>query len=142
MADDDHVSPLEILGENIENSRRRVVVLKVRQAYRAYRDMLLYYAVRTLADYCQTRPDATLSPWPRSCSRGERAWINLGGQLVPAREVERLQADIKCGRLNSWDQIHGRYDELWAVYPLDKQRHALATLLRIHLAQQLTHALE
>jgi hypothetical protein len=52
-----------------------------------------------------------------------------------------LQADIKGGRLNSWNQIHGRYDELWAVYPLDKQRHALATLLRIRAAPRLTPAL-
>jgi hypothetical protein len=142
MADEDHVSQLEILGENIENSRRRVVVLKVRQAYRAYRDMLLYYAVKTLADYCHTRPDATLESMARELEpREEQAWVNLGGQLVPAREVQRLQADIKCGRLNSWNQIHGRYDELWAVYPLDKQRHALATLRRIRPAQQLTPAL-
>ncbi|MGO8744894.1 MAG: DUF4954 family protein [Thermoguttaceae bacterium] len=139
MADEDHVSQLEILAENIENSRRRVVVLKARQAYRAYRDMLLYYAVKTLADYCHTRPDATLESMAKELeSRGEQAWVNLGGQLVPAHEVERLQADIKCGRLNSWNEIHGRYDELWAVYPLEKQRHALATLLRIRLAQRLT----
>jgi hypothetical protein len=78
LADEDHLSQLDILAENVENSRRRVVVLKTRQAYRAYRDMLLYYAVRTLVDYCKAMPQATFESMAEELGPcGEQAWINL-----------------------------------------------------------------
>ena len=62
--------------------------------------------------------------------RGRR-WVNLGGQLVGADDLDQLKADIKAGRLNTWPAIHEAYDRLWEKYPLDKQRHAHAVLLEV-----------
>jgi hypothetical protein len=59
----------------------------------------------------------------------ERKWVNLGGQLAADPDVEALLAGIRAGQHHSWPQIHRAYDALWAAYPLQKQRHALATLL-------------
>jgi len=61
----------------------------------------------------------------------EKNWVNLGGQLAAEPEVERLLDDIKAGRLKNWQEIHGRYDEMWRDYPRRKQAHALAVLLEL-----------
>jgi hypothetical protein len=61
----------------------------------------------------------------------QRDWINLGGQLVPAKDVDQLRADVGSDGLTSWEDIHKRYDELWKAYPLEKQKHAFATLCEL-----------
>lgn len=58
----------------------------------------------------------------------ETWWFNLGGQLVPAPKLETLLADVREGRIGSWDELHVRYDTLWEEYPKDKLRHALLSL--------------
>ena len=47
-AAEDETAALEVLGENIEDSRRKVVVVKAREGYRSYRQMLHFYAVKNL----------------------------------------------------------------------------------------------
>jgi hypothetical protein len=132
-------SGLEILGENLENSRRATLILKPRQAYHAYRQMLAHYAMTNLLAYLRARPKATLSSMCEELAGPRvREWVNLGGQLAPAVEVDRILSDIKSGRLDSWPEVHQAYDRLWEVYPLAKQRHAFATLLELLRAARLT----
>ncbi len=139
LGPEDPTAALEILGENVENSRRKVVIRKARQGYRAYRQMLHYYAVKNLLDYMKANPAATLaSMCEELAGPRERNWVNLGGQLVPTPDVDRLLVDIKAGQHHSWAQIHRAYDALWAVYPLQKQRHALACLLEVLESEELT----
>ncbi|MBP7263654.1 MAG: DUF4954 family protein [Spirochaetia bacterium] len=123
------VDALDVRAPGVENSRRAVVVLKPRRAYKAYRHMLRWYAVRTLLDYFEERPDlgfqdaAEVLEGPRV-----RDWENLGGQLVPREKVEALVSRVKSGQLACWDNVHAEYERLWAEYPLDKAQHAWATL--------------
>ena len=132
QAEEDQTAGLEILGENMENSHRKVVICKARQGYHAYRQMLHTYAVKNLLDYLKANPQATLASMCRELAGPrQRDWVNLGGQLVPAPDVDQLRADIRAGQHRSWAQIHQTYDALWAVYPLQKQRHALATLVEL-----------
>jgi len=71
----------------------------------------------------------------------EQSWVNLGGQLAPEPEVQRLLEDIKLGRLTGWREIHERYDLMWQDYPRQKQAHALAVLLELLGTNDLTPAL-
>ena len=123
------VNKLDITSENIEKSRRKVVLIKTFRAYHAYTDMLYLYAIKNLINYLKTNPKADLKSMNNSleCERKSR-WVNLGGQIVPAGDVDQLRTDIGNGRLKSWDEIHKRYDELWIKYPLEKQKHAYAVL--------------
>ncbi|HPE88801.1 MAG TPA: DUF4954 family protein [Spirochaetia bacterium] len=123
------VDALEVLGYGIENSRRRVLIQKPRRAYKAYRHLLRWYAMRVLIAYFAERPDATFQDAGDVLS-GERVreWENLGGQLVPRAKVEALVADVKDGKVGGWGEIHAEYARLWAEYPLDKAQHAWATL--------------
>ncbi len=123
------VDALEVLGYGIENSRRRVIIQKPRRAYKAYRHLLRWYAMRVLIAYFAERPDATFQDAGDVLS-GERVreWENLGGQLVPRAKVEALVADVKDGKVGGWGEMHAEYARLWAEYPLDKAQHAWATM--------------
>jgi hypothetical protein len=133
------VGGLEVLGEGMENDDRPVVILKPQEAWRAYRHMLHYYAVKNLLAYMQANPGTKLQDMAAALAgRRERAWVNLGGQVMPAADLARLRADIRDGRLATWTAVHEAYDRLWAKYPLDKQRHAFATLLDLLGAEKLT----
>ncbi|MCX5656114.1 MAG: DUF4954 family protein [Planctomycetota bacterium] len=130
---------LEVLAEGAENSDRKVVVLKVRAAYHAYRQMLHYYAVKNLIAYMKENPSATLKGMTAALAGArQRQWVNMGGQLVLAEDLAQLRSDIRSGKLQTWTAIHEAYEKLWQKYPLDKQRHALATLLALLGAEGLT----
>jgi hypothetical protein len=129
---------LEVLAENMEKSTRDVVILKPASGYKAYGQILHYYAIKNLINYMESVPEANLASMSKELS-GEhmREWVNLGGQLMPASEADKIRADIGSGKLSSWDQIHKRYDAVWQQYPLAKQRHAFAVLREISGAKQL-----
>lgn len=120
---------LVVYGENMEHGKRKVCILKAYEAYKAYNDMLLYYAVKNLAKYLDAHADVSFESLCDELRKKEqREWINLGGQLVNGDEVENLRNDINNGVLNSWDEIHHRYDEIWERYEIEKLRHAFSSL--------------
>jgi hypothetical protein len=133
------VDALEILAEGVENSDRKVVVLKAHAAYHACRDMLHYYAVGNLMAWMEANPKASVKDVAAALGgKRERTWMNLGGQLVAGPDLEQLKGDIAAGKLKTWDDIHAAYDALWEAYPQAKQRHAMATLLALAGAKALT----
>ncbi len=133
------VDRLEVLGEGVENSERKAVILKAHAAYAAYRQMLHHYAVKNLIAYMNENPQATLKSMARAlAAKRQTDWVNLGGQLVRADDLAKLKTAIKTGKLDSWQAVHDAYDRLWEKYPRDKQRHAFATLLALLGAKDLT----
>jgi hypothetical protein len=122
---------LIVRGRVLERSDLGVKILKPAQGYRAYRDMLLYYGVKTLLEYFAS---GGLGPesFPRfQAAHPEAAsmeWLNLGGQLVPEAKARALRESIRAGGLNSWPEIHRQYDRFWEEYPLDKALNALQAL--------------
>ncbi len=127
------VEKLEILGEKVEKGRRKVVIDKALKAYHAYGDMIVYYAVKTCLNYLESHPGVTMKAIVEHM-RGKRLrkWINLGGQTMPEEYADQLRADIRDGVLNTWDDIHHRYDELWKDYQREKLRHAYFSLMFLY----------
>jgi NDP-sugar pyrophosphorylase family protein len=141
LGSEDKTKHLEILGENMEKSNRNVIILKVHKAYHAYRDMLHYYAIKNLMEYLNSNSDADFSSMYEALKgRRVKTWVNLGGQLIPAQDVDQLRSDIGSGKLSSWKDIHLRYNRLWKAYPLEKQKHAFSTLCEVleidHLSKE------
>jgi hypothetical protein len=136
---EEDINRLEVLGENMENTKRKVIIIKTWKAYQAYGDILYYYAVKNLLSYMSSNPDATLSTMNKEL-KGKRhpEWINLGGQMMRKDDVDKLRFDIGSGKLKTWKEIHTRYDDLWAKYTLDKQKHAFATLCELIGSDTLT----
>jgi hypothetical protein len=126
------VNKLEVLGENMENTRRKVMILKTYQAYHAYGDMLYHYSIKNILAYLKAHPKATLSSLHNDL-KGLRLkeWANLGGQIMRMKDLDKIRYDIGSGKLKTWQEIHGRYDKLWKRYPEDRQKHAYAILCEL-----------
>ena len=132
------IDSMEILGEKMENSQRKVKILKTYKAYHAYGDMLHHYAVKNLMEYLNTDPDSGFSDMINNL-KGKRCneWINLGGQIMKKDDLDTLRYDIGSGKLKTWDDIHKRYDEIWLKYPVDKQKHAFKILCELYGTEDL-----
>ena len=130
LQDKNAIKALNIFGEDMEKSRRKVRILKVYEAYHAYGDMLVYYAIRNVLAYLKEHPQDNFTSMVEALKedRREKSWNNLGGQLMMTRDLDQLRDDIKNGSLASWDDIHHRYDEIWEKYTIDKLRHAYLSL--------------
>lgn len=136
---EEEMNDLEVLGENMENTRRKTLILKPYKAYHAYGDMLKYYAVKNLMIYMHSHPKVTFTEMCKDLhSTRQHEWVNLGGQIMQKNDVDTLRSDIGSGKLNSWKEIHTRYDDLWAKYSVDKQNHAYATLCELSGTDNLT----
>ncbi|MGC9455391.1 MAG: DUF4954 family protein [Phycisphaerae bacterium] len=130
--DADRTDGLVVTAENVEKSDREVRILKPRQGYLAYGQMLHYYAVKNLLEYLEANDGTTLESMHTDLAGPRRRqWENLGGQIVARDDVDELRRRIGDGELQTWDDIHRAYDELWQRYPRDKQAHAYATLLEL-----------
>lgn len=125
--DNDGNDHLVVTADGMENSRRKTVILKAGAAYRAYEEMLIYYAVKTLSEvYGDTFPPLTLADSKRCM-----VWFNIGGQLVGYEDLKQLKDDVEGGLLNSWADVNERLNCLWADYPLQKARHAYQILCEL-----------
>jgi len=134
IANLDKRSIRKIYCRQFENSMRGQVIIKPFEAISAYRQMLHYYSVKTVAAFFDSKPEQDISELCKLLDSKERVkeWVNVGGQIVPAFRVDKLRKEIGEGKYKNWDEIHHVYD-LWdEEYQLDKCRHAWATLLYLN----------
>jgi hypothetical protein len=120
----------EIVAHGMEKGKRKTVVLKAGEGYKAYYDMLIFYAMKNLVKaYPDSIPNRSLGDGTRITN-----WVNIGGQLVAEPDLKALIGDIENGTLDSWDAIHARFNQLWKDYDAAKLRHAYQVLC--HLSQK------
>lgn len=127
------VAKLEILVDGFENSNRKVQLIKVADAYKFFKDLVIYYGVTQLIQFIESKK---ISSWqklvqalPTEPVRNQ--WKNIGGQLMPETAVSSLIRSIRSGKIHSWDEIHTFYYKKSSIYSIDKFRHAYASLLEI-----------
>jgi hypothetical protein len=121
---------LEILADGFENSPRKVVLIKVPQAYVLFRDLVAYHAALQVIDFFERRPDATfddlLAVLPKQLKRLQ--WNNVGGQLMDTASIDAFRRQVKTGEIKSWEDVHDFYRRNGEAYPLAKLLNALAAL--------------
>jgi carbonic anhydrase/acetyltransferase-like protein (isoleucine patch superfamily) len=127
------VEQLLILGENMENTSREVRIFKVPKAYRAYRDMLHYYGIKTLVKYGEANGRRSWEQLRAHFSGSQRVkWVNLGGQLLPQSSLTALRKKIREGIINSWQAVHQQYHKFHQDYEEQNVANAFATLLELY----------
>ncbi|MBD3314782.1 MAG: DUF4954 family protein [Chitinivibrionales bacterium] len=132
---------LVVGAESIARTKQPTIIQKPRDAYRAYGQMLLYYAVTNLLAYHETHKDASTAAMAQELSGLRQSrWENVGGQIIAREDLENILKAIREGTLDNWESIHSAYDELWEHYPGDKCRHAFATLQCLTAVGSLSHA--
>lgn len=116
----------EVVAYGMEKSHRKTVILKPGEAYRAYEEMLIYYAMGCLHGKRMQHE-----------GNRERRWVNVGGQLVAGKDMDLMLNDIERGAIGSWADLHKRMDDLWAAYAEQKAVHAYGVLCQLAQKKQL-----
>jgi hypothetical protein len=126
-------SRMEIKAAGLENSKRDVVLLKVKEATEVFRKLIHYYGVTQLLRYCQAHKIQTFAALMSALpDQPERlSWTNIGGQLVPLNSLQTLMKEVKDGTIDGWEGLHDFYRQNGALYPEQKMQHAWASLLGI-----------
>ena len=129
----DNLAPdtAEEILHGMEKGKRKTVILKAAEGLKAYEDMLVFYAMKTLDGSPLNTEHLTLNT----------DWVNIGGQLVAKPDIERLIADVENGAIGSWDALHAQMDTLWEAYPAQREVHAYGILCRLAGVDQLDESL-
>ena len=124
---------LEITTDDFENANRKTVLLKVPEAYKIFKELILLYGVQQLLQWIDHKNinnwQQCLKALPKKPNRNE--WVNIGGPLVPASSLHSLIRKINAKKINSWDEVHAFYQQKTNSYPNEKFRHAFAALLEV-----------
>lgn len=128
------VSELEILADNFENSSRAVRLIKVLPAYKIFKDLTSYYAIHQLIEYFVAKDFKDFREFQDSIPARlvVHRWANIGGQLIPQPEVDKLLKHIQSNKVKSWSEVHEFYKSQGLSYLEQKLHHALATLKEVH----------
>lgn len=126
LQNDPRIDTLKILADDVENSKREVVLIKVRQSWHSFRDMIKYYAAGQLL--LQTARHGTVKKLTAVLTtRPKRTdWVNVGGQLIKKTAYDKLIGQISAGTIKGWPQIHQFYKSQSDSYTTDKFHHAIA----------------
>ncbi|AYD47145.1 DUF4954 family protein [Arachidicoccus soli] len=135
-----NIDELSILAEGYENSKRNVEIIKVQKAYNIFKRIIAFYGYLHLFNFVQKEGINSVTKWqksfPKKPQRG--VWINVGGQLIPEKNVLQLKEKICNNKVNSWDELHAQYALEGEKYVKEKTMHAIASLeelLNINLSQ-------
>ncbi|HSK13925.1 MAG TPA: DUF4954 family protein [Phnomibacter sp.] len=119
---------MELLSHDMENSKTPAVILKAAMGHMIYKKVIRYYCITQLLAWCRLHSVKNLKELIASMPAKlvTRSWQNIGGQLMPADDVQKLLTDITDNKIKGWDDIHERYRKEATAYPLKKAYHALS----------------
>ena len=125
------VGKLEILASGFENSPRKVQLLKVPEASRLFKELIIFYGTTQLIQFMEQRNFSTWAKLQQALpSNVQRTqWKNAGGQLMTDTALKTLIRNIRSGKISSWEEVHAYYRRKSQSYKTDKFNHAWASLL-------------
>ncbi|MBC7651289.1 MAG: DUF4954 family protein [Deinococcales bacterium] len=127
------INNLEVIVDGVENSKRKTIIVKSLPAYQLFVELISYYATIQIIQIINreniTSIKAIVDALPTVLER--HYWLNIGGQLLPAKDVEYLKTAIKNGDIIGWDAVHDWYKQQGNLYETKKLHHAVACLATI-----------
>jgi len=124
---------IQINAQGFECSSRPVCLVKVREAYQVYKNLVVFYGVTQLIRFIEAHEIGSfknlLESLPAQPLRLD--WTNVGGQLLPMQSLQTLKEDINSGVIQGWDEVHEFYQQNGKLYAEQKLQHAYASLLEI-----------
>jgi len=117
----------------VENSPRKTEVVKLKQVLELFKELISFYGTIQLIKQIERNELSSFEELKKSIpvkiSRSE--WKNIGGQLIPIADVEKLKNKIKDSKINSWSEVHDFYRVAGNDYEKSKLTHAYSSLLEI-----------
>lgn len=129
----EEVNKLEILVDGFENTSRSVQLVKVPEAIAVFKEMITFYGVSALLALAEKKKLTTWQKLQQNLPQVTELsqWLNMGGQLMPAKAVDSLIRNIHTGKVSGWDEVHQYYLQKSSTYPADKTKHAFTALLKV-----------
>jgi hypothetical protein len=127
------IAKLEILAEGFENSKRKAAIIKSKEAYGLYKELVIYHGITQLLLFIQEKKINSFQKLLQSLpAKPERSqWLNTGGQLMPQSAVNSLISAVNTGKIKTWDEVHAFYQKQSDSYTIQKMQHAWACLLEV-----------
>ena len=119
--------------QGIENSNRKTEVVKVQQVLEMFKELISFYGTVELIKHIQKNKFSSFEEMKKSISVkiSRNEWKNIGGQLIPDSDVQKLKNKIKDSKINSWGEVHDFYRQAGEDYDKSKLVHAFTSLLEI-----------
>jgi hypothetical protein len=133
------LSKLKVDGEgnaqigDIENSKRITEIVKIKESIDLFRELICYYGTVQLINHIKANKFSSFDDLKKSIpvKISRNKWRNIGGQLIPASDVEKLKDQIKTSKIDSWKEVHEFYHKSGEDYEKNKLIHAYTSLLEI-----------
>ncbi len=123
----------QINAYGFENNNRPTQLIKVKEAYSIYKQLIIFYGINQLVNHISiagiSSLESLLGSLPSQPLRLE--WQNVGGQLLPNNEVTNLFENIKKSNITSWKEVHLFYRRNSELYEVQKLQHGFTALLEI-----------
>ena len=133
---------ITINDSGFENSSRPVSIAKVGDAYRIYKDLVLYYSISNLISFINEHNfasfDELMNALPAKAVRLQ--WTNVGGQLIPTSALTNFLDKVRNKTIQTWDEVHEFYGESGKLYKEQKVQHAYASLLELQKTDKIDAA--
>ena len=117
--------------EKLERSKRNIRLLKPFDSWIAYRQMIIWYAIKTLCSYFDSTGKTIKDMSIESENKHWFRWENIGGQLIHESDVQTLRKNITTYKLKTWADIHNEYAKIHENYLHHNAKTAYASLLLI-----------
>ena len=131
---DKSLDDLEILADGFENTKRKVVLLKVAKCYHLFKELISYYTINQLMNVLEKNVENNIYEIIKNVATDIRVathWLNVGGQLIPEKQVEHLISDVKNGAVKSWDELHEFYQKQSKLYKYQKLAQSLSAMQQV-----------
>ena len=109
----------------------KAYIYKPIQGIRLYQKMIRFYGIREIAnELINAETEMSMEKLKEQYKPADREWNNIGGQLISEADLSILFKDIKSGEINSWVNMHDRYNNLQESYSHKRLNHAIFSLLK------------
>ena len=131
LEDQERVFDKPVVSDSIEASKRKVIIAKPKEAYQVYKRMIAYYAGIQIIDYIKNNSIEGFKVFLKENKLWRQNFENIGSQLVPNDDFERLILAIKNGEFEEWNSMHIHYHSLSLNYKKSKLIHAIASYVEL-----------
>lgn len=137
MDRDPVLNQLQIHSPQFESGKRTCKILKAVKAYQVYRQMVHYFAIKSLLRFGEKYayrgiPEVLQHLHPEN----RQTWYNVGGQLVPEDNLDVLRQRIRDCEFDTWEQLHEAYHEMNEAYIPKEAAFALSCLAELYEVDQ------
>ena len=124
------IDALEVTVTGFENSKRKTKLVKCYDAYHMFEKMIFVYGMEAVLHYTENKKGKAILTTLQQTKIGTThlIWTNIGGQLIPQKNVNDLITKIKKDNITSWDLVHAFYELESEKYISRRDHHALACL--------------